>query len=63
MNNYTLTAELIQDVLNDGMNKELLLRETQIDEDTLTLKMDTDGFTPEENRVIRKTIKDWRNGQ
>lgn len=59
----TPTPELIQDALNDGMNIKLIIQELQLDNDTLTLKLETNGFDPEENRLIRRLIKSWRQGE
>ena len=59
----TNLPDLIIDAIEDGINRELLLRELQLDSDSFTLKMESSGFDPEESRLLRRVIKQWRCGE
>lgn len=59
----TNLPDLILDAMEDGINRELLLRELQLDSDSFTLKMESSGFDPEESRLLRRVIKQWRRGE
>lgn len=53
-------VDLILDALNDGINRELLLLESNLPDDIFTLKLEWGSFDPHESRAIRKAIKEWR---
>lgn len=57
------TTTLIQDALSEGMNLELLLRETGIAHEDLIQNMEGRGFSFDESKLIRKVLKDWREGK
>jgi hypothetical protein len=54
------TVNMILDAIEDGINLELLLRETQLPEDVFRLKLEWGQFDIYEQRDIKRTIKEWR---
>lgn len=52
--------DLIIDSLEIGMNIKILLAFTGIDEETFNHKVEYNKFTQNEEKLIRKVIKDWR---
>ena len=46
--------------MEDGINLELLLRETQIPEDVFRLKLEWGQFDIYEQKQIKQVIKEWR---
>lgn len=55
-------VNMILDAIEDGINMELLLRETQLPEDVFRLKLEWGQFDIYEQRDIKRTIKEWRQG-
>jgi len=55
------TVDLILDALEDGINMELLCRETQLPEDVLRLKLEWGQFDIYEQKIIKQVIKEWRS--
>ena len=53
-------VNLILDALDEGINLELLLRETQLPEDVFRLKLEWGQFDIYEQRTIKQVIKEWR---
>lgn len=54
------TVDMILDAMEDGINLELLLRETQIPEDVFRLKLEWCQFDIYEQKQIKQVIKEWR---
>lgn len=54
------TVDMILDAMEDGINLELLLRETQIPEDVFRLKLEWGQFDIYEQKQIKQVIKEWR---
>jgi len=57
----TLTT-IIQDALDQGINIELILRQTGIAHQDFIDRLDGLGFDQDEAKLIRQIIRNWREG-